>query len=179
MFCSTHRIHTGTAYSSQLRSKRLRWFGHVSRMQDYKTPKVMMFGQVKGQGVLVSCNNSNNDNSYHNMVMGNVNIITACTSHPCTITYLLHTCHSRVCTLTQFYNPPFTIHHGPCMRKHRSQLHFDGSLPANTFLAELPFSSRHCPPDNRLCLPGSRKCLPSSRHAFLVVDTAFLCCCLC
>ena len=33
---------------SQLRSKRLRWYGHVCRMLDNRLPKVMLFGQVKG-----------------------------------------------------------------------------------------------------------------------------------
>ena len=33
---------------SQLRSKRLRWYGHVCRMLDSRLPKVMLFGQVKG-----------------------------------------------------------------------------------------------------------------------------------
>ena len=33
---------------SQLRSNRLRWFGHVCRMPNSRLPKVMMFGQVKG-----------------------------------------------------------------------------------------------------------------------------------
>ena len=33
---------------SQLRSKRLRWYGHVCRMLDTRLPKVMLFGQVKG-----------------------------------------------------------------------------------------------------------------------------------
>ena len=33
---------------SQLRSKRLRWYGHLCRMLDSKLPKVMLFGQVKG-----------------------------------------------------------------------------------------------------------------------------------
>ena len=37
-----------SSMDSQLRSQRLRWFGHVSRMQDSELPKVMMFGQVKG-----------------------------------------------------------------------------------------------------------------------------------
>ena len=32
----------------QLISKRLRWFGYVSRMQGSRLPNVMMFGQVKG-----------------------------------------------------------------------------------------------------------------------------------
>ena len=33
---------------AQLRSKRLRWYGHVCRMIDCRLPKVMLFGQVKG-----------------------------------------------------------------------------------------------------------------------------------
>ena len=35
-------------YNTQLRSKRLRWYGHVCRMLDSRLPKVMLFGQVKG-----------------------------------------------------------------------------------------------------------------------------------
>ena len=40
--CQTCSMH------SQLRSKRLRWYGHVCRMLDSRLPKVMLFGQVKG-----------------------------------------------------------------------------------------------------------------------------------
>jgi len=35
--------------SSQLRSKRLRWFGHICRMADSRLPKVLMHGQLVGQ----------------------------------------------------------------------------------------------------------------------------------
>ena len=35
---------------SQLRSKRLRWYGHVCRQADDRLTKCMMFGQVKGPG---------------------------------------------------------------------------------------------------------------------------------
>ena len=33
---------------SQLRHKRLRWYGHVCRMFDTRLPKLMMYGQVAG-----------------------------------------------------------------------------------------------------------------------------------
>ena len=35
---------------SQLRSKRLRWYGHVCRQADDRLTKCMLFGQVKGPG---------------------------------------------------------------------------------------------------------------------------------
>ena len=34
---------------SQLRSKRLRWFGHICRMSDSRLPKVLMHGHLVGQ----------------------------------------------------------------------------------------------------------------------------------
>ena len=34
---------------SQLRSKRLRWFGHICRMADSRLPKLLMHGQLVGQ----------------------------------------------------------------------------------------------------------------------------------
>ncbi len=34
---------------SQLRSKRLRWFGHICRMSDIRLPKVLLHGQLVGQ----------------------------------------------------------------------------------------------------------------------------------
>ena len=34
---------------SQLRSKRLRWFGHICRRADSRLPKVLMYGQLVGQ----------------------------------------------------------------------------------------------------------------------------------
>ena len=34
---------------SQLRSKRLRWFGHICRMADSKLPRLLMYGQLVGQ----------------------------------------------------------------------------------------------------------------------------------
>lgn len=37
---------------SQLRSKRLRWYGYVCRMPDTRLPKKMLYGQVKGRGVV-------------------------------------------------------------------------------------------------------------------------------
>ena len=37
---------------SQLRSKRLRWYGHVCRMPDTRLPKKVLYGQVKGRGVV-------------------------------------------------------------------------------------------------------------------------------
>ena len=37
---------------SQLRSKRLRWYGHVCRMPDTRLPKKVLYGQVKGKGVV-------------------------------------------------------------------------------------------------------------------------------
>ena len=33
---------------TQLRSKRLRWFGHICRMSDSRLPKVLMHGQLVG-----------------------------------------------------------------------------------------------------------------------------------
>ena len=37
---------------SQLRTKRLKWYGHVCRMLDTRLPKVMLLGQVKGSNPL-------------------------------------------------------------------------------------------------------------------------------
>ena len=34
---------------SQLRNKRLRWFGHVCRMSDFRLPKMLLHGQVARQ----------------------------------------------------------------------------------------------------------------------------------
>ena len=37
---------------SQLRSKRLRWYGHVCRMSDTRLPKKVLHGQVQGRGAV-------------------------------------------------------------------------------------------------------------------------------
>ena len=37
---------------SQPKTKRLRWFGHLCRMPDTRLPKKVLYGQVKGRGVV-------------------------------------------------------------------------------------------------------------------------------
>ena len=45
------RCHT-ISVESQLKTKRLRWFGHVCRMPDTRLPKKVLYGQVTGRGLL-------------------------------------------------------------------------------------------------------------------------------
>ena len=37
---------------SQVKTKRLRWFGHLCRMPDTRLPKKVLYGQVKGRVVV-------------------------------------------------------------------------------------------------------------------------------
>ena len=49
LICCKYRCNTSSV-ESQLRSKRLRWLGHIFRIPNDRLPKKLLFGQVKGIG---------------------------------------------------------------------------------------------------------------------------------